>query len=348
MRVAIATARVPFSRSASDTLAAALQGALQASGHEAEIVAFPFTPSSATVIPDQMLACRLMQAAESSGVAIDRLIGLAFPATLIPHPAKRLWLDGLYSPAYDGWDAGTGGLRDAPGGAHARHAIHAADAAALAESDIVYTVSGGASAQLRAYAGVVATPLYHPPPNADRLAHAEPDDYVLLPDANLTDAWHGPVLDALACTRAPVRACFLGAFATAADEAAIMQRARLFELQGRLRWHGPASEAGRVDLFSHCLAVVVVDPRVGYGYGTLEAMLSSKPVVADARVPGTTEFVADGQTGFVCEPGPAALAVALDRLWADRARAVSLGRAGRDHYADLRPGWDRVIECLLG
>ncbi len=184
MRIVIATVRVPFSRGAADTLAAGLQGALQAAGHEAEIMAPPFTPSSAAVIPDQMLACRLMQARESSGVAIDRLIGLAFPATLIPHPAKRLWLDGLYPPAYDGWTAGAGGLRDAAGGAHIRHAIHAADAVALAESDAVYTVSHGATALLRSYAGIAATPLYHPPPNADRLALAGWGDYVLAPDGN--------------------------------------------------------------------------------------------------------------------------------------------------------------------
>ena len=347
MRVAIATIRVPFSRGASDTLAAALQGAIQERGHEAEILAVPFTPSSAAIIPDQMLACRLMQATESSGVTIDRLIGLAFPATLIPHPAKRLWLDGLYSPAYRGWAVETGSLRDAAGGAQARHAIRAADAAALAESDAVYAVSCRASAQLRADASTNASPLYHPPPNADRLALAEWGDYVLLPDATLTDIWHGPVLDALARTRGPVRACFLGAFATAADETALMQRAKVPALYGRLQWHGAASEAERVALFSHCLAVVLADPGEGYSYGALEAMLSSKPVVTDMRVADAAEFVVDGQTGVVCQPGPAALAGALDRLWADRVCAASLGRAGRERYADLRLGWDRVVECLL-
>ncbi len=347
MRVAIATVRVRFSRGAPDRLAAALQGAIHAGGHEAEIIAVPFAPSSATVIPNQVLACRLMQAAESSGVPIDRMVGLAFPATLIPHPAKRLWLDTLYWPAYDGWGAAAGGLRDAPGGAHARHAIHAADAAALAEAEAIYTVSHGASAQLRTHAGADATPLYHPPPNADRLAFAECGDYILLPDAPFTDASHGPVLDALARTRGSVRACFLGAFASPDDRAALLRRATVPALYGRIEWHGPASEAQRVAWFAHCLAVVLVNPDDGYSYGALEAMLSSKPVVTDTRVAGAAEFVVDEQTGFVCEPGPAALAGALDRLWADRARTASLGRAGRGRYADLRLGWDGVLECLL-
>lgn len=347
MRIVIATVRVPFSRGAADTLAAGLQGALQAAGHEAEIMAPPFTPSSAAAIPDQMLACRLMQARESSGVAIDRLIGLAFPATLIPHPAKRLWLDGRYPPAYDGWMAGAGGLRDAPGGAHIRRAIHAADTAALAESDAVYAVSH-AAALLHSYAGIAATPLYHPPPNADRFALAGWGDYVLAPEAVLTNASHGPILDALARTRAPVRVCFLGVFATDEDAAALSQRARTLALQERLQWHGPASDADRAALFSHCLAVILADPGEGYSYCALEAMLSSKPVVTNPRAAGAAEFVVDGQTGFVCEPGPAALAGVLDRLWADRARAARLGRAGRGHYADMRPGWDRVMECLLG
>ncbi len=341
MRVAIATIRVPFSRGASDTLAAALQGAIRARGDEAEIIAVPFTPSSAAIIPDQMLACRLMQAAESSGVTIDRLVGLAFPATLIPHPAKRLWLDAPYWPAYDGWGAAAGGLCRSPGGAHARHAIHAADTAALAESDATYAVSLRASERLRAHAGANATPLYHPPPNADRLALAEWGDYVLLPDGPFTDASHGPALDALARTRSPVRACFLGAFATQEDEAALLRRATHPALHGRIDWRRPASEATRVDLFSRCLAVALVNTAAGYSYGALEAMLSSKPVVTDTRVAGAAEFVVDQQTGFVCEPGAAALAGALDRLWVDRPRAT------RRHYADLGLGWDEVLECLL-
>jgi hypothetical protein len=162
VRVVIATVRTPFTRGEPERLAAALQEALTAAGHEADIMALPFSPSSAAVIPDQMLAFRLMQAAESSGVTIDRLVALAFPATLIPHPAKRLWLQDLYRPAYDEWAAGTGFLWNAPGGRHVRQAIHVADAAAMAESTGVFASAPDVGARLRDLAGVEAEVLRPP------------------------------------------------------------------------------------------------------------------------------------------------------------------------------------------
>ena len=40
---------------------------------------------------------------ETVGVAVDRLIGLKFPAYLIPHPRKVIWLLHQHRQAYDLW-----------------------------------------------------------------------------------------------------------------------------------------------------------------------------------------------------------------------------------------------------
>ena len=55
-----------------------------------------------------------------------------------------------------------------------------------------------------------------------------------------------------------------------------------------------------------------------------------------------------GGTGLVCEPSAAALADAMDQLWADRTRARAMGDAGLACYHSLGLNWDHVVECLLG
>ena len=68
----------------------------------------------------------------------------------------------------------------------------------------------------------------------------------------------------------------------------------------------------------------------GLGVAVIEAMALGLPVVTSDRAP-LTDFVSDGETGMLTPPGdPAALADALERLLADRARATALGAAARE------------------
>jgi glycosyltransferase involved in cell wall biosynthesis len=83
-----------------------------------------------------------------------------------------------------------------------------------------------------------------------------------------------------------------------------------------------------------------------YGYVTLEAMLASKPVITCSDSGGPLEFVRDGETGLVAEPTAAALAAAMDRVWASRAVAAQWGEAGRGLYDQQDISWARVVSTL--
>ena len=65
-----------------------------------------------------------------------------------------------------------------------------------------------------------------------------------------------------------------------------------------------------------------------YGYVTLEAFLSGKPVVTTTDAGGPNEFVVDGVNGRVTAPDPEALGEAIRFLAADARRAAALGDAG--------------------
>src|SRR5262249_41536777 len=101
MRVVVATVRVPFTHGGAAIHAEGLRDALLAEGHEADLVAVPFNNAPPERIPQQMLACRLLDLTTSNGLPVDAVIGLKFPAYLVPHRNKVLWVLHQYRAAYD-------------------------------------------------------------------------------------------------------------------------------------------------------------------------------------------------------------------------------------------------------
>ena len=83
----------------------------------------------------------------------------------------------------------------------------------------------------------------------------------------------------------------------------------------------------------------------GFGIVFLEAMASSKPVVA-ALAAAIPETVVDGETGILVHPDdPGALAQALLELLSDPERCRSLGEAGRSRVEQYRV--DKVALSFL-
>lgn len=349
MRVGVVTTQVPFVRGGAEMHAEALLRQLVLAGHQAELISVPFKGYPARRIPEHMLACRLLDLEESAGVAIDRVIALKFPAYLVPHPQKVIWLLHQHRGAYDLWDGPLSDLRGVPDGAHVRQAIMMADRTLIPEARACYTNSRNVADRLQRYCGLPSTPLYHPPPNAEAFAAIEPswDDFLLMPSRINSTKRQDLVVEALFLTREPVRVVFMGS----ADEPAYGEQLRLRAadpaVSGRVGWTGWVSDAEKLRLHAECLAVVFPPVDEDYGYVTLEAMLASKAVLTCTDSGGPLEFVADRSTGIVCEPRPEALAEAMDRAWRHRARTREMGRAGRARYEGLGINWGTVLSCLL-
>jgi glycosyltransferase involved in cell wall biosynthesis len=100
-----------------------------------------------------------------------------------------------------------------------------------------------------------------------------------------------------------------------------------------------------IDLYARCRAAFYAPLNEDYGYVTVEAFLSGKPVVTASDAGGVLEFVTDGETGLVADPSPGALADAIDRLWALSSPQVrEMGVRGRSRVAGIT--WDNVIDAL--
>ncbi len=346
MRVAIVTVQVPFVCGGAEMLAEGLQAAIQAAGHEADIVSISFKWYPPAVLPEQVLACRLTDLTESLGQPIDRMIGVKFPAYLVPHPSKVLWLLHQHRSAYDLWDQRYGDLFPVPDGEAGMQFVRDTDTRLIPEAREVFTISRNVTRRLKHFCDIDSTPLYHPPPHADRYHSAEAGDYLLMPSRVNEIKRQGLVVEALFHTRHPVRVWFTGSPDSPGYHEAVQARSRALG-PGRAVWLGQVSDDRKLELFAHALAVVVPPFDEDYGYVTLEAMLSERAVITCTDSGGPMEFIEHGRNGLICAPEPEAMAAAMDALWEDRALARRLGRAGRAHYAELDITWEHAVECLL-
>jgi glycosyltransferase involved in cell wall biosynthesis len=347
MRILIASVQVPFVRGGAEILAEGLCDALRAAGHEAEVVTVPFKWYPPERILDQMLACRLFDLTDFMATPVDRVIGLKFPAYLIPHPNKVLWLLHQHRTAYDLWGhPDYADLNHHPHGQQVRDAIHLADRQLIPECRAVYTISANVSRRLTDSCGIDSAPLYHPPGHAEQFRTEEAEDYLFFPSRLNPTKRQGLVLQALALTRRPVRVRFAGRADTAAHGEELQAAARKLGVDRRVEWLGPVSDNEKRRGYARAMGVVFPPSDEDYGYITLEAMLASKAVVTCTDSGGSLEFVVPGWTGLVAEPTPEALAAALDALWEDRERARAWGLAGRARYDELDISWANVVRRL--
>jgi glycosyltransferase involved in cell wall biosynthesis len=347
MRILIATVQVPFTRGGAELHAEGLRDALRAARHDAEIVAVPFNPYSPERIPAQMLACRLLDLTESNGRPVDLVVGLKFPAYLAPHPNKVLWILHQHRQAYDLWGQAYGDLIYAPGGAHVRSAIHQADRQFIPQARGVFANSRNVARRLKEDCGLDADPLYHPPRHAEQFYTEAAEDYLFFPSRLAPIKRQALVVEALAHTRQPVRVRFAGIADQPAHFRQLQGLAQKLGVADRVDWLSEVSEEDKRRLYARCLGVIYPPRDEDFGYVTLEAMLSGKPVLTCSDSGGPLEFVEPYRTGLVAEPTPHGLAAALDELWSGRAGAAAWGKAGLARYRQLGITWPRVVGRLL-
>ncbi len=276
-----------------------------------------------------------------NGYQPDRVICLKFPAYYTRHDNKIVWLIHQHRQVYDLWTDEN--ARD-PSARAMRRKIIRKDTLYLSEANTLRTESRTVSRRLKEFNGIDAEPLYHPPPRPESYYTLPPQPYIFCP-SRLEDLKRQDLLiRAMRHTRSRV-------FALIAGEGGARERlARLIEDLGvsdRVRLLGRIPDDDMPSYYACSLGVFFGPRDEDYGYVTLEAMLSAKPVITCTDSGGPLEFVRDGQTGLVVEPEPQAVAAAIERLVDSRSLAVDLGHAGRERYRQLGISWDRVVAQLL-
>ncbi|MEO6236078.1 MAG: glycosyltransferase family 4 protein, partial [Vicinamibacterales bacterium] len=342
--VVVCEAQVPFVHGGAEVHVRELVRELKTRGYEAELVSVPFKWYPKEEILPHAAAWRLLDLSESNGRPIDLVIASKFPTYFVRHPNKVAWLIHQYRAAYElcgtpysdfGHNERDVGLRDT---------LVGLDTAMLGECRRVFANAENTANRVRKYNGIAADALYHPPRLARQLAAASPHfgDFVLSVGRIESVKRVDLLVSAMSRVDKPITLVVAG---DGTQRANVERMAAAAGLSDRVHFLGAVQDEQLLTLYRDALAVLYPPYDEDFGYVTLEAFLSRKPVVTAVDSGGPNEFVVDGVNGFVRQPDAEAFADAINVLARDRARAASLGAAGHERARMIT--WDGVIEKLV-
>jgi glycosyltransferase involved in cell wall biosynthesis len=342
--VVVCEGQVPFVHGGAEVHVRELTRELVERGYAAELVSVPFKWYPKEEILPHAAAWRLLDLSESNGRPIDLVIASKFPTYFVRHSNKVAWLIHQYRAAYElcgtpysdfGHNEQDVGLRDT---------LIRLDTEMLGECRRVFANAQNTANRVRKYNGIAAEALYHPPRLAGRLAAASPvyGDFVLSVGRIESVKRVDLLVSAMAEVDKPIRLVVAG---DGTQRANVERVAAAAGVSDRVEFLGTTDDDRLLTLYREALAVLYPPYDEDFGYVTLEAFLSRKPVVTAVDSGGPNEFVVDGVNGFVRPPEPAAFADAVNALARDRRRAASLGDAGYDRARTIT--WDGVIEKLV-
>jgi glycosyltransferase involved in cell wall biosynthesis len=342
--ILICTTQVPFTTGGAEAHVAGLHRALIEAGYNAEVVALPFKWYPPAEIMRSALAWRLLDLSEANGKTVDLVIGMKFPAYLVAHERKVLWIMHQYRAAYNLWDTPFDDLSSYPDGAQVRQWIHNADNRLIPQAKKVFANSKTVADRLRRYNKIESQPLYHPPPRAESLRCGELGDYIFYPSRLEPQKRQELLIEAAQYLRTPVKIILAGG---SRDPKRYESLIKKYDVKDRVCLRGFVEESEVIQLYANALGVCYLPFDEDYGYITLEGMLSGKPVVVARDGGGATEFIEHGSEGLIVEPEPRAIADSLDSLYADRARARAMGERGREKLTAMNLSWENVVESLV-
>lgn len=344
MNILICTTQVPFTTGGAESHVDGLRCALVQAGYNAEIVALPFKWYPPAEIMQSALAWRLLDLSEANGKPVDLIIGMKFPAYLVAHERKVLWIMHQYRAAYNLWDTPFDDLSTYPDGAQVREWIRNADNRLIPEAKKVFANSKTVAARLLRYNKIESQPLYHPPPRAENLRCGEQGDYMFYPSRLEPQKRQELLIEAAKHLRTPVKIVLAGG---SSDPKRYQSLIKQHGVGDRVSLHGFVPESEMVDLYANALGVCYLPFDEDYGYVTLEGMLSGKPVVVPSDGGGATEFIEHNREGLVVSPEPKAIAESLDTLYADREGARAMGQRGKEKLKAMNLSWEHVVESLI-
>ncbi len=340
MKIIVTANKVPFMPGGADYHIRGLAGALEAHGHEVELLQIPFRFSPEDEVERSMQFCEAMNLNRPNGVAVDKVISVQFPTYGVQHDDHRVWIMHQHRAVYELFDQ----QPTSSSLASLRESVKSFDQRCLSGASHLFANSRRVAERLHHYNGLLAQPLYHPPHSAAAFYSDEPLGYFFCPSRLETLKRQSLVIEAASLTATPLRILIGG---EGGQKQHYQKLINDYGVAEKVKLTGRFSEAEKLVLYARCLGVLFVPQDEDYGYITLEAMLSSKPVITCNDSGGPLEFVAHEDNGLVVEPSAAALAAAMDRLFSRQQLARALGRRARESILEKDISWSNIVKRLL-
>jgi len=210
MRVGVATVYTPGIFGGAEFLAAGLEDAFRRAGHSLHSIRIPFHFEPPTAARNAMRQAASVDFSRYDGGQIDAMICLKFPAYLIEHPNKALWLLHQHRPAYDLYNTPYGWAQGDRETDALRAEIIAADTKSLGGAKAVFIIAERVSQRLMQFNGLASKALYHPPADDAAFHCAEVMPYIFAPSRLEILKRQDLLLRAVAACSRPVQVIFGG------------------------------------------------------------------------------------------------------------------------------------------
>lgn len=221
--------------------------------------------------------------------------------------------------------------------ARQRDRIQALDTALLAPPRVNHIFTNGDETlrRLRHYNGLDGEVLY-PGLLRDHFHTGRFDNYLFLPGRLHRWKRIGLLIDAMRHVRSEIELRIAG---TGEDYEKFVERAAG---DSRIRFLGRISDEDCIEQYANALAVPFVPLMEDFGYITLEAFRSGKPVITCADSGTPVDLVSRANAGIVTAPTPKGIASAIDDIASDPERASEMGGRGRDASQSI--SWATAVD----
>lgn len=332
MRIAILTAEATSgSAGGAERFYQGLLKGLQQIGCDAECMAVPADEPDFAAIKRNYEYCRALDLSQ-----YDVVISTKAPTFAVSHPNHVMYLVHTVRVFDDMFDIAFPEKSDEL--FRQRAALHQWDIAALSKIKARFAIGHEVAKRLYRWRGIGAE-VIHPPLGISGFKQGAQGDYFFLPGRLHPWKRVDLIIKAIRLSKLPLRLVIAGV-GEAESELKL-----LAEGDGRIEFLGRIEDERLIDLYSGALAVPFVPIREDYGYVTLEAFASGKPVLTCTDSGEPAHFVQHMQNGLICQPTPEAVRAGLEWLHTHREECDRMGREGARIVAGM--SWTNVARQLV-
>jgi glycosyltransferase involved in cell wall biosynthesis len=203
--------------------------------------------------------------------------------------------------------------------------------------------------RLQKFNGIKADEVLYPPLQKPELFHSgELGDYFFYPSRIVAGKRQTVAIEAMRYVRSNAQLILAGVPENEHYGHEIEKLIQKYDLGHRVRLLGWISEDEKARLIANARACLYLPyDEDSYGFVTLEAFHSEKPVITFTDSGGIDELVEHGANGLILPPDPKRLAEAMDELMTNDRRALEMGRRARETLQCKNISWDHVLDRLL-
>lgn len=221
-----------------------------------------------------------------------------------------------------------------------RKLITSLDSAALNSTRTrkIFTIGHEVTDRLKKF-NFLDSEVLHPALLLDNFRRGESNDYLFIPGRLHRWKRIDLVIKAMKYVESPVKLKIAGT----GEDAEFYKK--IAKNNSRIEFLGRVTDDELINLYAGALAVPFTPIHEDYGYVTLEAFKSCKPVITCKDSGEPTYFVRNEINGFVCNPNPKDLAKKIDYLFYNRDKAIEMGLNGKSSIGHI--SWENISQKLI-